>query len=127
MSYHLGMTLYTKSRVCEVEVTYIPHRSGTISSVGYVGWSTLGGYGPLSSFYGLGVDQIIGARIVDAQGQIVDANDEVLAGVRGGGGTLGIIVELTIKVYPLEKVSLPIRPGMLRTVVKTMTYSYSHR
>lgn len=35
----------------------------------------------------------------------MDANDEVLAGIRGGGGTLGIIFELTIKVYPLEKVS----------------------
>lgn len=73
-------------------------------SVGYVGWSTLGGYGSMTARYGLGVDQICGAKIVNAKGEIQDASDEMLVGIRGGGGTLGIIVELTIKVYPLDKV-----------------------
>ncbi|KAF4956388.1 hypothetical protein FSARC_11590 [Fusarium sarcochroum] len=77
---------------------------GTISTVGYTGWATLGGYGPLSSHYGLGVDQIIGARIVNAQGEIQTADEELLSGIRGGGGSLGIIVELTIKVYPMGKI-----------------------
>ncbi|KAH6874906.1 hypothetical protein B0T10DRAFT_541011 [Thelonectria olida] len=76
---------------------------GTVPSVGYVGWSTLGGYGPLTARYGLGVDQICGAKIVNAEGEVVDANDDLLVGLRGGGGTLGIILELTIKVYPLVK------------------------
>ncbi|KAM0549506.1 hypothetical protein ACHAPJ_009322 [Fusarium lateritium] len=77
---------------------------GTISTVGYTGWSTLGGYGPLSSHYGLGVDQIIGAKIANAQGEIQTADEELLSGIRGGGGSLGIIVELTIKVYPVGKI-----------------------
>jgi FAD/FMN-containing dehydrogenase len=85
--------------------------SGTVASVGYTGWATLGGYGPLSSHYGLGVDQILGAKIVNAHGQVQDANEELLVGIRGGGGSLGIIVELTIKVYPINKVRLsPIVP-----------------
>lgn len=79
--------------------------SGTIASVGYVGWSTLGGYGPLTSHYGLGVDQILGAKIVNASGEVQTANEEILVGIRGGGGSLGIITELTIKVYPVPKVS----------------------
>jgi FAD/FMN-containing dehydrogenase len=58
----------------------------------------------LASRYGLGVDQILGAKIVDAKGEIQTANEELLVGIRGGGGSLGIIVELTIKVYPLDKV-----------------------
>lgn len=73
--------------------------------MGYVGWSTLGGYGPFSTCYGLGVDQIVAAKVVNAEGQIVDADNDMLTGIRGGGGTLGVITELTIKVYPLEKVS----------------------
>ncbi|KAJ9419151.1 hypothetical protein QL093DRAFT_2355846 [Fusarium oxysporum] len=77
---------------------------GTIASVGYTGWSTLGGYGPLTSHYGLGVDQITGAKIVKARGEIQTADGELLVGIRGGGGSLGIIVELTIKVYPIDKI-----------------------
>ncbi|KAF5653270.1 6-hydroxy-D-nicotine oxidase [Fusarium sp. NRRL 25303] len=78
--------------------------TGTVASVGYTGWATLGGYGPLTSHYGLGVDQIIGAKIVNARGEVQDANEELLVGIRGGGGSLGIIVELTIKVYPVNKI-----------------------
>ncbi|VTT58713.1 unnamed protein product [Fusarium fujikuroi] len=78
--------------------------TGTISTVGYTGWATLGGYGPLTSHYGLGVDQIIGAKIVNARGEIQDASEELLVGIRGGGGSLGIVVELTIKVYYIPKI-----------------------
>ncbi|RFN45497.1 6-hydroxy-d-nicotine oxidase [Fusarium flagelliforme] len=74
---------------------------GTIGSVGYTGWATLGGYGPLTSHYGMGVDQILAAKIVNANGEIQDADADMLVGIRGGGGSLGIIVELTIKVYPI--------------------------
>ena len=84
--------------------------SGTIASVGYTGWATLGGYGPLTSHYGMGVDQIIGQNSLRdkllADGEIQDADEEMLVGIRGGGGSLGIIVELTIKVYPISTVSL---------------------
>ncbi|ETS79676.1 hypothetical protein PFICI_09529 [Pestalotiopsis fici W106-1] len=76
---------------------------GTIATVGYTGWATLGGYGPFSSLYGMGVDQIVGAKLVNGTGTLVNANDEILRGIRGGGGIFGAIVELTIKVYPLQK------------------------
>ena len=78
--------------------------SGTIGSVGYTGWATLGGYGPLTSHYGMGVDQILGAKVVNGSGEIQDADEEMLVGIRGGGGSLGIIVELTVKVYPVSTV-----------------------
>lgn len=76
---------------------------GTVASVGYVGWATLGGYGPFSTSHGLGVDQIVGAKVVNAKGELVEADDELLHGIRGGGGIFGVIVELTIKVYPLKE------------------------
>ncbi|KUI59746.1 6-hydroxy-D-nicotine oxidase [Cytospora mali] len=76
---------------------------GSTGSVGYVGWSTLGGYGPFSTLYGLGVDQIISATLVNAKGDIVVASDELLKGIRGAGGIFGVIVELTIKIFPLKE------------------------
>lgn len=76
-----------------------------MGSVGYAGWCTYGGYGPWANLYGLGVDQIIGARLVDGNGRMTDADDELLEGIRGAGPTFGVIVELIIKVYPLREVS----------------------
>jgi FAD/FMN-containing dehydrogenase len=78
---------------------------GNVGSVGYVGFATIGGYGPLSQKFGLAVDQIVGARIVDAQGRIIECEESHLVGIRGGGPALGIILELTIKVYPLQQAS----------------------
>jgi FAD/FMN-containing dehydrogenase len=79
--------------------------TGSVPSVGYTGWATYGGYGPFSSQWGLGVDQIIGATIVDANGEIRTADQDLLQGIRGAGGLFGVIVQLTVKVYPLTGVS----------------------
>ncbi|KAE8146650.1 hypothetical protein BDV25DRAFT_46997 [Aspergillus avenaceus] len=75
---------------------------GAIPSVGYVGWATYGGYGSFSSNWGLGADQILGATLVNADGDIVKADEGLLKGLRGGGGVFGVIVDITIKVYPLK-------------------------
>jgi FAD/FMN-containing dehydrogenase len=83
--------------------------SGSVGSVGYVGWSTNGGYGPFSSLYGLGVDQIVGAKLVNYKGELVEASDDLLKGIRGAGNIFGVIVELTIKVFPLKEVSTEIK------------------
>ncbi|KAM0540821.1 hypothetical protein ACHAPJ_013491 [Fusarium lateritium] len=78
--------------------------TGPIASIGYVGWATLGGYGPLSGRYGLGVDQITSAQYVNCDGDLINADEETLKCFRGGGGCVGIITELTINVYPLKKI-----------------------
>lgn len=78
--------------------------SPTVSSVGFVGWATYGGYGPLSPSFGLGLDQIVAAKVVDAEGKLVEADEKRLTGIRGAGGNFGIITEVTIKVHPEEPV-----------------------
>ncbi|KAJ5921424.1 6-hydroxy-D-nicotine oxidase [Penicillium verhagenii] len=75
--------------------------TGTIPSVGYFGWASYGGYGPFSSHWGLGVDQIIGASVINPDGEIIEADEDLLEGIRGAGGVFGVIVDVTIKVYPL--------------------------
>ncbi|CRG83597.1 hypothetical protein PISL3812_00951 [Talaromyces islandicus] len=75
--------------------------TGSIPSVGYLGWAMYGGYGPFSSNWGLGVDQIVAATLVDANGAIVKADDNLLKVIRGAGGAFGVIVDISIKLYPL--------------------------
>ncbi|KAJ5757267.1 uncharacterized protein N7511_007449 [Penicillium nucicola] len=90
-----------------------------IPGVGFVGWATHGGYGLLSAQYGFGVDQILQARLVDSQAVIRDADEEMLTAIRGGGGCLGIIVELTIKVYPLNQVQIKFSPAMRLVLIRS--------
>jgi FAD/FMN-containing dehydrogenase len=80
--------------------------TGNVGSIGHVGWATYGGYGLFRSNFGLGVDQIVGAKLINAKGEVIDADEELLKGIRGAGGIFGVIVELTIKVYPLKTVSI---------------------
>ncbi|KAL0942023.1 d-lactate dehydrogenase [Colletotrichum truncatum] len=78
--------------------------TGTIGTVGYVGWATFGGYSSYTPSLGLGIDQILGAKIVLASGELVDADEELLRGIRGAGPALGVITELEIKVYPKQEI-----------------------
>jgi hypothetical protein len=69
------------------------------------GWSQFGGHGPFTNVYGLGVDQWLEAKIVTADGELKILNDvsnpELFWALRGGGGgTFGVVVEATMKVYP---------------------------
>ena len=79
--------------------------------VGYAGWALGGGYGMYASAYGMGVDQILAARLVLADGTVKDLDDEnhseLLWALRGAGnGIWGVVTELTIKVYPSPKLIL---------------------
>ncbi|CEJ54980.1 hypothetical protein PMG11_01266 [Penicillium brasilianum] len=101
---------------------------GVTPSIGQVGWATFGGYGPLSSKYGLGVDQIVGAKVVDAEGKIRDADEPMLTGIRGGGGSLGVIVEITVKIYPQDQVlagAIFFKSEDMAAVVKQYNAAYS--
>jgi FAD/FMN-containing dehydrogenase len=63
-----------------------------VHTVGYAGWAMMGGYGWLASNMGLGVDQIVGARVVTYKGDIIDADAELLKGIRGAGGNFGVCI-----------------------------------
>ena len=84
--------------------------TGNIPTVGYFGWASYGGYGPFSANWGLGVDNIIGATVVSSSGDIVKIgpNDALLKGIRGAGGAFGVVVDVTIKVYPAPSVRMPL-------------------
>ncbi|KAL2813861.1 hypothetical protein BJX63DRAFT_431721 [Aspergillus granulosus] len=77
---------------------------GSVPAVGYVGWAMYGGYGAYSAQFGLGVDQIVGAKVVNASGELVEADEELLKGIRGAGGAFGVIVEITVRIYKVDKI-----------------------
>ncbi|KAK7429767.1 hypothetical protein QQZ08_003612 [Neonectria magnoliae] len=83
--------------------------TGSCGMVGFTGWCLGGGFGPYSHSYGLGADQIVGARVVNAKGELVEADARLLKGLRGGGGSLAIVVETHVKTWPLCEV----QAGML--------------
>ena len=77
--------------------------NGTAGTVGWAGWASLGGYGPLNDFVGMGVDNILAAQVVLADGRLVDApaGSDLLWGVRGAGGSFGVIVNMCVKVHSI--------------------------
>ncbi|TGZ81304.1 FAD-binding domain-containing protein, partial [Ascodesmis nigricans] len=82
---------------------------GSVKTAG--GWGQAGGHAPLSSKYGLGVDQVLEYKVVTADGKLLVANKVVNAdlfwALRGGGGsTFGVVVEATVKAYTSPKITV---------------------
>lgn len=75
------------------------------SEIGYVGWACGGGYSSLNGVMGMGVDNILGGRVVLADGRIMDTDDsdcdpDLLWALRGGGaGIVGVVSSLRIRVH----------------------------
>lgn len=74
--------------------------------MGWAGWAGMGGYGPFSALFGLGCDQIVGARVVLWDGRVIDADERLLKDIRGALPAFGAVVELEIRVYPTMEVSI---------------------
>ncbi|KAJ6103987.1 FAD-binding type 2 [Penicillium sp. IBT 18751x] len=91
---------------------------GSCSTVGIAGgWMQGGGYGILTPSKGLGVDNVVEIGIVTAQGIYVTANQyqnqDLFWAVRGGGGgTFGVIVNVTFRTYP----DSPVRVSKLNVI-----------
>ena len=109
-----GITLAKLAGVLAKEGQFLP------LEVPFPGRATVGGLlaaaysGPLSLFYGLPRDWLIGIRVVNANGTVTKAGGKVVKNVTGYDmnklytgslGTLGIIAEATFKVAPKPPVS----------------------
>ncbi|GKZ98594.1 hypothetical protein AnigIFM59636_004438 [Aspergillus niger] len=116
----LGGSILVKGLVMELERHDLVTPHGLIPSVGYVGWATHGGYGLLSAQYGLSADQILEARVVDREGRIRNAVPDMLTVIRGAGGLLGVIVDVTIKVYLMKQFEGDDLPSTLRLYQSVM-------
>ncbi|PQM36565.1 flavin-dependent oxidoreductase FOX5-like [Prunus yedoensis var. nudiflora] len=75
--------------------------AGVCPTVGAGGHFSGGGYGNMMRKYGLSIDNIVDAKLVDANGRILDRKsmgEEIFWALRGGGGaSFGVILSWKLK------------------------------
>ncbi len=78
---------------------------GPVSTTGVAGFTLGGGIGWTMRKFDLGCDNLVEADVATADGQLVHANDaeneELLWGLRGGGGNCSIVTRFEFNLYPL--------------------------
>src|SRR5215469_4201772 len=121
LSHMRGVALDTKASVATIEggatavdviTAAAPHglvaATGNCGTVGMVGLTTGGGYGPLTPRYGLALDNLLSAEFVLADGRLVRCDDQnspdLFWAIRGGGGNFGVITSMRVRLHPIRQV-----------------------
>jgi hypothetical protein len=82
--------------------------AGSSPTVSVTGYTLGGGYGWLGRKYGLAADSVLSFEMVDANGNVLqiseDHHSDLFWGLRGGGGSFGVITSMQVRLYPVTHV-----------------------
>ena len=89
----------------ETQVHGLATTGGEISTTGIAGLTLGGGLGYLMGKHGLAIDNLIGAEVVTATGEVLRAdakhNPDLFWALRGGGGNFGVVTWLEYRLHPV--------------------------
>jgi FAD/FMN-containing dehydrogenase len=72
------------------------------------GFLLAGGYGPLTTRFGLAIDNLLGAEVLLADGEVVTADAEhysdLFWALRGGGGNFGVLTSMRLRLHPVDEI-----------------------
>lgn len=81
--------------------------AGVCATVGAGGHISGGGYGTMLRKYGLSIDHVVDAKIVDVNGRILDRKamgEDLFWAIKGGGGSsFGVILAYRVKLVPVPE------------------------
>jgi len=79
----------------ETQIFGLATPGGIVSNTGIAGLTLGGGLGWLTGIHGLTVDNLLGAEVVTAEGEVIRADagshPDLFWGLRGGGGNFGVV------------------------------------
>jgi FAD/FMN-containing dehydrogenase len=82
---------------------------GVISTTGVAGLTLGGGLGWLMGKHGLAADNLVGAEVVTAGGEVLGVDEasapDLLWALRGGGGNFGVVTAFTYRLHPVATVT----------------------
>ncbi|KAI0006670.1 FAD-binding domain-containing protein [Xylariaceae sp. FL0662B] len=96
------------TRMKELQITLHSHEQfaavGNGNTVGVIPYYLGGGISTYTPFIGYGSENIVAAKLVNSNGELVEVSEtqdpELFWGVRGAGQFFGLVTELTIKTKP---------------------------
>src|SRR5215831_8460640 len=81
--------------------------AGSSPNVGVTGYTLGGGIGWLARRYGLAANSVTAAELVTPDGRLLTANadhePDLFWAVRGGGGSVGVVTALQMRLYPVRE------------------------
>lgn len=115
--------------------------SGDTASVGVGGLTLGGGIGWMVRAWGLASDQLVGAQVVTARGDVVEvsasSHPDLFWALRGGGGNFGVVTRFDFEAHPLDGVvnavfgiegearpALRALAGLMKTAPRELTVTY---